>query len=410
MRAIQMWLIAGLAITAGCSDQRVPSSIADESEVQPVPGDQGARRAAQERLARRVAKALRDPDFRAWVRSSLAGSPYREQKLPFARTLGLNGGRGLRALAAADSTDAASVGRDLETADRLEFYFPVPAHRAAWTGDEDILVATEVEDHEAPVAFDTRGRRVVLDPITPPSTPVLAVVPQELDFDAPQLATEVPCDTCTSGGTPIYPPGDQPPGSGTPLALHMTYFSVNKDFEGWLKGSPEYEVHVMAPVSKTDTTHYRTLYCTGEKSVNYWDNNNDTWRGDVVLMTGYQIDAYHQAFPNNNYSILALEDDDTQCEIKVEQDRSAALIAAVSQLYRDYKATKDTLGINGKTLTAARSAYAFFTAVANFFKTNDDMIGIAVANSVSGFYSPDAQWAWIGEGAGRFGWVGLALR
>ena len=416
MRAIQMWLIAGLVVTAGCADQRDPAALADESQVQPAPGDNGARRSAQERLARRVAKAMRDPEFRAWVRSSLDGSPYREHKLPFARTLGERGGRGLRALAAADSTDERSVQRDLETADRLEFYFPVPAHRVAWTGDENVLVATEVADHEAPVAYDTRGRRHVLDPETPPATPVLAVVPQELDFDAaggPQGATTLPCDTCdgTGGGG-----GGGTGGTGggyytsPPPSLRMTYFSVNKDFEGWLKGNPEYEIHVMAPNTTSDTMKYRTLYCIGEHSVKYWDNNNDAWRGDVVLMTPEELDAYHATFPNNDYSILAIEDDDTSCEIRVDQDRFTAMVDAGSNAYNSYKAVRDSVGLNAKTVTAAQAAYDFLKAVANFFKTNDDTIGLAYANVVTGYYSSDANFSWIGDQANRYGWVKLELR
>ncbi|HVX89508.1 MAG TPA: hypothetical protein VG940_11305 [Gemmatimonadales bacterium] len=416
MRAIQWWLIAGLVVTAGCADQRDPAALADESQVQPAPGDNGARRSAQERLARRVAKAMRDPEFRAWVRSSLEGSPYREHKLPFARTLGERGGRGVRALAAADSTDDRSVQRDLETADRLEFYFPVPAHRAAWAGDENILVATEVADHEAPVAYDTRGRRHILDPETPPATPVLAVVPQELDFDAatgPQGAVVAPCDTCgvTGGGGGVGTGGT---GGGSfstvPPSLRMTYFSVNKDFEGWLKGSPEYEVHVMAPKSATDTIDYRTLYCIGEHGVRYWNNDNDSWRGDVVLMTAQELDAYHTAFPNNDYSILAVEDDDTSCEIRVDKDIIANFIGAVSRAYADYKGARDTTSSSGGTVKPKKSGWDLIAALIDLIKTNDDVIGIAVANSITGYYSADANWAWIGENATRYGWVKLELR
>ena len=415
MRAIQWWLMAGLVVTAGCADRRDPSSIADESVVQPSPADNGARRSAQERLARRVAKAMRDPEFRAWVRSSLDGSPFREHKLPFARTLGQQGGRGLHALAVADSTDDGSVRRDLETADRLEFYFPVPAHRAAWTGDENILVATEVADHEAPVAYDTRGRRHVLDAESPPSTPVLAVVPQELDFDAVAIqgATVMPCDTCEAGDGGLGS-GTGGTGGGSfttpPPSLRMTYFSVNKDFEGWLKGNPEYEIHVMAPNSQSDTTRYRTLYCIGEHSTKYWDTNEDSWRGDVVLMSPQELDAFHTAFPLNNYSILAIEDDDTECQIRVDQDRFTAMVDAGARAYNDYKGARDSLGLNSKTVVAAQSSYDFLKAVANFFKTNDDAIGVAYANTVTGYYSAVGNFSWIGDGANRFGWVKLELR
>lgn len=415
MRAIQWWLIAGLVVTTGCADQRDPSSIADESQVQPVPGDHGARRSAQERLARRVAKAMRDPEFRAWVRSSLQGSPYREQKLPFARTLGRQGGRGIHALALADSTDDGSIQRDLETADRLEFYFPVPAHRAAWNGGEEILVATAVADHEAPVAYDTRGRRQVLDPETPPSTPVLAVVPQELDFDAPvgpHGATGTVCDSCTPTVTEPGVGGGTGGGSfsPTPASLRMTYFSVNKDFEGWLKGNPEYEIHVMAPKSATDTINYRTLYCIGEHGVRYWNNDNDSWRGDVVLMTPQELDAYHAAFPNNNYSVTAVEDDDTACEIRVNKDIIGNFVRAVSNAYADYKGMRDTTSANGGTVQPKKSGWDLIAALIDIIKTNDELIGIALANSVTGYYSADANWSWIGENAVRYGWVKLELR
>src|SRR5437762_10717219 len=34
---------------------------------------------------------------------------------------------------------------------------PVPAHRRAWTGGSDVLVATAIGDHDVPVAFDLRS-------------------------------------------------------------------------------------------------------------------------------------------------------------------------------------------------------------------------------------------------------------
>ena len=72
---------------------------------------------------------------------------------------------------------------EADDAPALEFYFPVPAHRARWQGDENILVATAWADGDAPVAFDTRGNRLVLSPDTPPDTPVLALEPVETDFN-----------------------------------------------------------------------------------------------------------------------------------------------------------------------------------------------------------------------------------
>ena len=191
----------------------------------------------------------------------------------------------------------------------------------------------------------------------------------------------------------------------------MTYFSVNKDFEGWLKGAPEYEVHIMAPVSQTDTIHYRTLYCIGESGADrYWNNDNDRWDGDLVLMSAAQLDAYHTTFPRNNFSIMAIEDDDTSCEIKVERDLIGPVIDGISRLTGDYKAARDSIGLNGKTLTAAKSGWDLLGAITTLIKTNDDLIGIAIANSVTGATSSAGNWAWIGEGGNRFGWVKFETR
>jgi hypothetical protein len=409
MRAITRWMFVGAVLLTGCSEQRSPVTTAEESEVRPM-ATMDARRLPMERLARRVAMALADPEFRAYVRRSLDASPYAERKLPFSRFVGAEGDRAGLAMARAEGEDLQAVAMDVRDAGTLEFYFPVPAHAAGWRGDERILVATEVNDHEAPVAFDVHGKRIVLDPETPPSIPVLAVVPQETDFEGRSAIQGATCTTC--GGEGGYPPADPPlpPTSPAPPSLHMTYFRVTQDFEGWLKGNPEYEVHVMAPASQTDTTHYRTLYCIGEGGTRSWNNDNELWSGDITLMNGSELAAFHASFPLNNYSILAIEDDDGQCEIRVDQDRMAAVISAITAGYENYKSVRDSIGLNNKTLKAAKSAWNILVAVANFFKTNDDLIGIAVANSVTGYYSEASNWSWIGSGLNRYGGVKLELR
>lgn len=413
MRAYQVFLLAGLTVVSACSETRGPATLAEESEVQMVGAGPDERRAPMERLARRVALAMRDPEFRAYVRGALEHSPFRERKLPFSRFVSADHDRAGAALARADGNDRRAVGADLEGAGALEFYMPVADHRARWDGGEEVLVATAIADHERPVAYDLHGRRVLLDADRPPVTPVLAVVPAEMDFDRAEGVTALPCgqECPTDPGTPPNPPPPQPPtGVSAIPPLRMTYFSVNKDFEGWLKGDPEYEIHVMGPVSAQDTTKYRTLYCIGEHGDKYWDTDASSWNGDVILMTGQEMEAFHAAFPLNNVSILAIEDDDTACEIKVDQDRFTAMVQAGERLYGDYKGARDSTGTFGKTLVAAKSGYDFLKAVANFFKTNDDTIGIAYANTVTGMFHTTANWAWIGDSGNRYGWVRLEMR
>jgi hypothetical protein len=191
-------ILALLAGAAGCGNR------ADSGPTAPgdAPGPAAAtaapagstQRAAQERLARRMALALADPEFRAYVKDALDRSPIREHKLHLQRFLGGPDARALQALARAGREPAAAVDADARTATALEFYLPVAAHRATWHGADDILVATAREDHEAPVAFDVRGRRRLLSPDAPPAEPVLAVVPVETDFDAGNVGFLLPED------------------------------------------------------------------------------------------------------------------------------------------------------------------------------------------------------------------------
>ena len=134
----------------------------------------------------------------AALRDALDRSPIREHKLHFQRFL-RGPGHALSALAKAGGEAESAVDADARAAVALEVYLPVAAHREAWRGGADILVATAREDREAPVAFDVRGRRRLLSPDAPPDSPVLAVVPVETDFDAATVGFLLPDDGGASG-------------------------------------------------------------------------------------------------------------------------------------------------------------------------------------------------------------------
>ena len=191
-----------------------------------------------DRLARRLARSLADPDFRAYVRAELDRSPVIEHKLHLQRFLNRSNGRVSKQVARLAAESESSIRADADAAGPLEIYFPVPEHRAAWTGGPELLVASAREDREAPVAYDVRGRRQVLSPDAPPATPVLAVVPVETDF-GPDAVHRL-CRDATATAPPPPPPPPPPP-----TGLFMTYAHFVQDFEGWLKGSPEFEIHIL---------------------------------------------------------------------------------------------------------------------------------------------------------------------
>ncbi|MGB7212511.1 MAG: hypothetical protein WBC97_07780 [Gemmatimonadales bacterium] len=421
MRYPILWLVpALLCVASACADDHNPTAASGGgndvivSEPAPVDGEQGR----LERLARRTALALRDPSFRTLVRSELGASPFQEHKLQFQRFLGRPDGAPMRALAAASGDVESSIGADAASARPLEFYFPVKGQREAWQGDENILVATAINDHDTPVAYDTQGRRHILSPDRPPAVPVLAVEPQESDLDHPEAAlqrTTCNVDTCgpnDAGGSGTSSNPVVGTGGGDPVyhGLFMRHVEFSGTFEGWLKGNPEFELHILAPTTPGDNTTYHTLWCIGEYGNTYWDMNGTSWTGNLMLYSQSQLNAFHATYPDQNFSILALEDDDTSCQVKVDNQNMARFVGAVNDFSKTYKGAKDNIGLNGGTISAVKALWSLITEAINWLKSNDDLIGVAIANSVTGYSNPAANWAFIGYDKALNGWIQLDLK
>jgi hypothetical protein len=174
------------------------------------------------RLARAFARSLADSGLRARLRTALAESPFPEQKLHFQSILTDRNRVLLRDIARLSGTSERQLEDDAANSMALEIYLPVPAHRAQWKGDGQILVATAITDDDIPVAYDTRGREYRLDPDRPPSTPVISLVPVETNFaHAPARATCTP-DTCPSGGGGGTGGGGGGPNTPFAPGLYMT--------------------------------------------------------------------------------------------------------------------------------------------------------------------------------------------
>ncbi len=145
-----------LILIAACSDR----AVTPPSE---TPVAIAANATRPEALAQMFAKGLKNAAFRAYLKAQLDASPYREHKLQFETFLAANGSRALGEIAAENGTSKDALTRQANAAIALEVYFPVPSHRAAWTGDEHVLVATAVTDDDPPIACQSkrisRGRR-----------------------------------------------------------------------------------------------------------------------------------------------------------------------------------------------------------------------------------------------------------
>ena len=402
--------VSVLAAVVACSDrsQNTTGPAPNRPEAAATSVD-AERQTKSEALAQHLARALAHPAFRAYVKAQLDSSPFREHKLHFQRFLGAHGAHARDEVARHAGVTAAEVDREAQAAIPLEFYLPVPAHRRAWTGDANLLVATALRDHDVPVAFDPQGHRVLLDPDRPPATPVIALVPVETDFTpvpSMQLCMEG-CGTGGGGSPPPPPPAPPPPPSG----LYMTQAHFVDDFEGWLKGAPEFELHVLGQKGQSDSlTDYQ---CAGEKqpAPYYFDQNGLDWSGSVMLFSKSQIDAYNVAHRGQNVRVYVVEDDDTACQIKTSSDAWKRALEAVDAANQLRTAGKDTTSITGQKLWKYAQAFQkLLSALASIINTNDELVGDVVQDNVVGEYHPGFNWIVKGENNVTNGWVQLELK
>ncbi len=387
------------AATAPSTVEQAPFSAVPTSEPE---------RARHERLAVRFAKALRDPAFRATVARELAASNFPEHKIHLQGFLSRNGSAERRRVAQLADEPEGDIAADLDQGPAIEVYFPVPAHRALWTGGPDLLVGTAEVDSDAPMAWDLMGRRHRLDPKTPPATPVLMVERAEQSF-APRPEGIPTCllDCGGAGGTGT----GGVPSPSAPQGLFMTQSQFTGTFEGWFKGDPEFEVHVLG---QTGTGNALTTYqCAGEHAGGPYafDQNSTSWSGSVMLMSQTQLDQYSQQHPGQNLRIFVVEDDDTACEIRIDSTRTANLFKAVKLVYGDLTGGKDSTAGTTRLFRRAPMLLTLLKAITSFFKTDDDPVGNAVDDPYAAVaFFPGANWVIRGENSVINGAIKLEMR
>lgn len=381
-RTLLVPLLAALAVAA-CGDRNPVAP--------PPPADAGGpvttTAAARERLAARLAVALTDESLRHEFAERFAASQAPEGKLQFQALARAEGDRLLLQLAASGGGSLGDLLADLDAARELEVYLPVPSHREAWHGGAEFLVATAANDGEAPVAFDARGRRTILSASAPPTTPVIALVPQEHDFN--RSAHAMCYEGCDGGG-------GGGGWTGTPPGLYLIASDFDEDHESWLKGNPEFEIHVYGEIGGES----EQLACTGQHGGGpyTWDTNALSWRGQVALFTEADITQYLGRNSKGVVRIVAWEDDDQPCVPVTDGNLLGTVVKAVDNLYKQYTGAKTDPAI----ITGVRSAYAAYglaRSVRNIINGADDLIGLAVERSIVGWAPGTANFVLKGDGA-----------
>ena len=392
--------LAVLALAAACNDAPLAPTRSPGAAPQAAAPNAEPARDRQERLARQFALALNSPQLRQALLAELERSPSPEKKLHFQALLAGNGGRFRRALAQAGGVDEAAIGADISGAASLEVYLPVPAHRTRWNGGDDLLVATAVADGDTPVAFDTRGQRRLLDPAEPPAQPVLALVPAEQPFDGlyPSIAF-CPPEGCDSGTLA--------PSTG---GLYMTYAGFTQTFESWLKGNPEFEVHILGQDGSGSTL--KSYQCAGEHAGGpyAYDQNGKTWSGSVLLFSQSQFDAFQASHPGQAVRVLVIEDDDGACVIKTDKDQLSSLFKALDAAYQLWTGGKADLLNLTKLFKRATMLQQLYTSTAALVTTNDDIVGNAIDDDIVGQSWPGTNWIVKGTGNITAGGIRLEMR
>ncbi len=116
-----------------------------------------------------------------------------------------------------------------------------------------------------------------------------------------------------------------------------------------------------------------------------FDQNNLDWSGSVLLFSQQQLDSYKSQHPNQNFRILAVEDDDGACAIRMDNNRFKTFITVLQNSYPNLTGGKDTTtsGI-GKIVKRANALQKILRAAYSFITTQDDLIGNAVEDVVTG--------------------------
>ncbi len=368
------WLSAGRMLTlavlfAACSEHPI---VTPGGSPESVLASRGGAIVSERRMnellqqmTRSVATALADPDVRKQLYDALHASPYREHKIHFAAFLRGNGQSLLRAITAEsasrqDRTQNSGAATNvvlamLDSIVDLEFYMPVKKHLDLWDGSANLIVASALlDDGRTPDGFDLNGRPVALTASRPPTIPTLALVPVETDFSKiPSLSP------AKSAGAVASEPG-----------IFMTRAIVYEDWEGWIRGSPEFEVHVF----QTDADdEYIDQLCAGEQQVPPYEWNDaetQEWTGEVQLATESRL----AASPKTQFQMW--EDDSDPCTPTGGRPPHTSSLKVSD--YAAYESSLLAIASSGNAVALITSIVASIPVIYHFITAGaeDDEVGV----------------------------------
>jgi hypothetical protein len=397
-------LLAGLAACADPASRTVGLGVPHNAQSEPTPSSPNEERAALSKIARLVAVALDNEPARQHLKRDMRAAPFHEHKLELAPYLRSKDGKALLdrivKLSGVTETELLST---LSSIRRLEFYVPVTSHRESWTGSADVLVASQLDEREAIVAFDESGAEVAIDRDAAPSQPTLSIVPVETRFDQPMpaiasrnvrdrngsaigtlesvnlkssnlVACEDPCGGVSGVAERIAP------------GLYLEFSRLIDMKEPWIRGDPEVEVHIQGPTALAVPTYAEDISCSGEHARDprkVFDQNGGFWQGSVMLFSADETAAFANNF-QQGFHILFWEDDNEPCTLKLDTNVLTEILKSTATAFSTV-AIKVLPGAS-PLVVAGVFLGTFFANAGAWLLTNDDFLGAAVDQASAGYY------------------------
>ena len=403
-------LIAALSACADPGSRVVGPTASSDKQVGPAPSSPSSsdERAALTRIARLVAVAMDNESARQRLKRDMRAAPFREHKLQLGKYLRSNDGTELlRRMVALSGGSETNLLATVDAIRPLELYMPLAKHRESWTGSDELLVVSQLNEFEPIVGVDQKGREVAVDRNVAPAQPTLSIVPVETRFDHPMslagsknvrdqngnaIGTLEPfalkqssimacLDSCAgAGGGTIVP--SVPPG------LYLEFSRILDMKEPWFRGDPEIEVHIQGPTSPSAPTYGADLSCSGEHAYDYrkvFDQNGGFWEGRVMLFSADETAAFSNKF-NQGFHVLFWEDDNEPCVLKLDTNVLAEVLRSTALAF-------STVAIKvvpaaGPWVIASVFLGTLFANAGAWLTTNDDFVGAAVDQTSAGYYWP----------------------
>src|ERR1700682_4066136 len=148
-------LLVALVACADPASRTVGLSAPNNAQNEPTPSSANEERAALSKIARLLAVAMNNEPARQHLKRDMRAAPFHEHKLELAPYLRSSDGKSLRdQIVRLSGGNESDLFKTLSSIRRLELYMPFAKHRESWTGNDDVLVVSQLDESEPIVGFD----------------------------------------------------------------------------------------------------------------------------------------------------------------------------------------------------------------------------------------------------------------